>query len=253
MDEGRLTSRSIVCLLLATTPLLRASADAQVTGRGGSSVIDGVVTDTSLAPIFGATVSILGSQIHVVTAENGRFRIVAVPSGQYILVVHRLGYVPVSAVLQLADGDTARPSLMLRPIARALDTMVVSERAYTMRMSEFEERRKAGFGHFLTQVDIERRHAVFVKDLLRPVLSVRVVGGRGVRRFEDYAYSVRSGCAFTVFVDDVQLPKPTDLNQLPPPRDLAGIEIYSGPATIPVQYNSQGAWCGVILVWTKSG
>jgi hypothetical protein len=228
-----------------------SSADAQA--RPASAGIDGVVTDTSLAPIPGASVSLLGSRIHVVTGENGRFRIVALPAGQHVVVVHRLGHVPVSAVLQLADGDTARPSLMLRPIVRALDTMVVSERAYTARMSEFEERRKAGYGHFLTQADIERRHAVFFGDLIRPVLSVRVVTGAGVHVFEEYAHSVRSGCAFTVFLDGVQLPKPTDLNQLSSPNDVAGIEIYSGPATIPVQYNTQGAWCGVILVWTKSG
>jgi hypothetical protein len=49
------------------------------------------------------------------------------------------------------------------------------------------------------------------------------------------------------------MPIPTDLNTIPRPSDLAGIEIYSGPATVPAQYLGQRTTCGVILFWTKSG
>jgi hypothetical protein len=49
------------------------------------------------------------------------------------------------------------------------------------------------------------------------------------------------------------MPPKTDLATLPPPRDLAGIEIYSGAATIPLQYKFGTTFCGVILLWTKRG
>ena len=56
-----------------------------------------------------------------------------------------------------------------------------------------------------------------------------------------------------VYLDQVPLPSPFNLELLPPPRDLAGIEVYAGPATIPPQFNGYNRGCGVILVWTKDG
>ena len=40
--------------------------------------------------------------LHVTTGANGRFRVVAVPPGQYILTVHRVGYVPLAAAVQIS-------------------------------------------------------------------------------------------------------------------------------------------------------
>ena len=215
-------------------------------------MIDGIVTDTSLAPLADATVTLLGSRIHTTTSDNGRFRIVAMPEGEHILVVQRIGYAPLSVAIQVDAGDTLRVSYALRPIVRALDTMVVTAAAYTMRMAGFEERRKLGFGHFLTQADIEKSDALLFADLIQPVLGVRIVYGGGVRMFERYAFSMRSGCPMTVFVDDVKLPTPANLDvDLPPPHDIAGVEIYSGAATIPLQYKPTSGGCGAIVVWTK--
>jgi len=30
-----------------------------------------------------------------------------------------------------------------------------------------------------------------------------------------------------------------------------GIEVYNGPATTPVKYNSTSRTCGVVVIWTK--
>jgi hypothetical protein len=40
------------------------------------------------------------------------------------------------------------------------------------------------------------------------------------------------------------------------PRDIYGIEVYSGPATIPVRYMSASVdnnTCGLVMIWTFSG
>jgi hypothetical protein len=230
-------------------------AHAQV--RSAPATIDGVVTDTGLVSLAGATASILGSTIQVVTGTNGRFRIVGLPAGQYILVVRHLGYAPTSTALQAAPGDTLRMSFALTRIATALDTVVVSAKRYSMRMTEFEGRRKLGFGHFMTQAEIESRNSVFAADLLRSIISVNVVPGG--RPFEQIAVNRRGGkgtgqCAFQLFLDGVALPTPTNLDNLPTSKELAGIEVYSGAATIPLQYKKAGSsFCGVILIWTKDG
>ena len=59
------------------------------------------------------------------------------------------------------------------------------------------------------------------------------------------------GCPMQVYVDGVAMPTPFNLDELPSPKNLAGIEIYSGPATTPSQYGGVDRRCGVIVVWTK--
>ena len=222
------------------------------TGAGAQSprgygLIDGLVTDQSLAPLSDATVSILGSSVKVATGHSGRFQVVQLPAGRYVLMIRRLGYYPVSALVEVAAGDTARMSLTLEHVV-ALDTVVVSATKSPGPLDEFESRRRFGFGHFMTQADIERKKTNFVADLLRTILSVNIEE-KGPHQF---AVNTRSGCHFQLFLDGIPVPKAADdLNELPPPRDLAGIEIYSGPATIPVPYKRSGAECGVILFWSK--
>jgi hypothetical protein len=57
----------------------------------------------------------------------------------------------------------------------------------------------------------------------------------------------------TVFVDNIAMPTPFNLDLLPSPRNLMGIEVYNGAATMPPQFSGMNRGCGVILVWTKDG
>jgi hypothetical protein len=57
----------------------------------------------------------------------------------------------------------------------------------------------------------------------------------------------------TVYIDNVPMPSPFNLDLLPSPREMMGIEVYAGSATIPPQFAGFGTSCGVILVWTKDG
>jgi hypothetical protein len=241
-------SRAPIVASLIAACVLPASAQS----RPAAGAIDGVVTDTDLVSLADATASILGSSVQVVTGANGRFRILALPAGQYILVVRRLGYAPSSTVLQVAGGDTLRMSFALERIMTALDTVTVTAKRYSMRMTEFEGRRKAGFGQFMTQGEIEKRNGVYVSDLIRTIMSVNVVPSN--RGSGHVAISIRGGCPFQLFLDGVALPT-RNLDDLPSPRDFAGIEVYSGPAQIPLQYKTTGGsgFCGVILFWTKDG
>jgi hypothetical protein len=174
-------------------------------------------------------------------------------------VIHRLGYKAMSVAIQLVGADTLRMSFPLQPIVTALDTVSVIGERMTARISEFELRRKAGIGHFVTAEQIDKLNAVYFADVLRTQLSVSIVtGGDGSQRavnMRGMTNLMSSGpCAFQFFVDDVLLPGRPNLDDLPAPSQIAGVEIYSGPATIPLQYKTTaGGSCGVILVWTKDG
>ncbi len=243
----RLLARPGIAAALGALSLAPSKVQGQ--SARSRSVIDGFVSDSNLVALGEATASLLGSPLRVTTGENGRFRVVVIPAGQYILMLHRVGYAPVSAGIQIGDADTLRLSFTMRRIVTALDTMVVSAKAMVARMTEFDERRKLGFGTFITAEQIEGRHAVALGDVLRTIPSVNVVDGGSNTQL---AFSTRtSSCPMQIVIDGVQLPTPANLRALPPPSDIMGMEVYAGPATIPLRYKSSNSGCGVILIWTK--
>jgi hypothetical protein len=242
-------------------PVLTAQAPSPSTRpTAARGTIDGLVSDTSLAPLHAAFVSIVGTPLRIGTGPNGRFRITDVIAGQYLIVVKRVGYRPASAVIEVPASDTVRLSYTLEPIARTLATVVVTEKPFSLRMSEFLARRRAGFGQFMTQEEIEARNPVYATELLRKFSSINVSPNRTNVLTEWFAISHREGgnpqmgaCPMAVFLDNVPLPTPFNLDLLPPPKELAGIEVYAGPSTAPPQFSGTGRSCGVIVVWTHDG
>lgn len=241
-------------------PGLPPSAADTTRAKRALGVIDGVVSDTSLVPIQGAQISILRTSLRLGTGPNGRFRIVDVPPGQYLVIVRRLGYRPTSAIVQVPLSDTLRLSYTLEPLTTTLDPVLVTEKRQSLRLMEFENRRKLGFGQFLTQQEIEQRNSVFATELFRRFLSVNVATSNTKTTPEYYALSRREGgnptlgaCPMQVVLDNVRLPTPFNLDLLPSPRELAGIEVYSGSGTIPPQFGGFNRGCGVIVVWTRDG
>ena len=261
--------------LLATLLFAASAARAQrpvgtaLTGRDSAlrarafGTIDGVVSDTNLVPLHAAFVSILGTPLRVGTGPNGRFRITRLPAGEYLLVVKRVGYRPVSSVIDVAASDTLRVSYTLAEVPKevtTLGTVVVTEPSNSERLAGFDARRKLGVGSFLTLDQINKANTVYTTELMRKFPSVNVSPDNSSVITQYYALSAREGgnpatgaCPMQVYLDQVPLPTPFNLDLLPTPKDLYGIEVYSGASTIPPQFNGFNRGCGVILVWTKAG
>ena len=60
-------------------------------------------------------------------------------------------------------------------------------------------------------------------------------------------------CALQIVLDGIPMPPRFPLELLPTPKEIAGIEVYDGPATVPPQFNGLDRRCGMVLVWTKDG
>jgi hypothetical protein len=263
-----LSSIAAVAVLLAASPL---PAQSQLRPGAGTlpppaapiarGTIDGVVSDTGLVPIQAAFVSILGTNVRVGTGPNGRFRITRIPAGQYLLIVKRVGYRPTSGVIDVTASDTLRLSYSLEKLRpNELETVVVTSNSPSSRMVGFEARRKLGVGEFMTADQIKARNSVFTTELMRNFKAVDVSPNHANAITTYYALSRREGgnptvgaCPMQVYLDQVPLPTPFNLDLLPPPRDVAGIEVYAGAASIPPEFNGYNRGCGVILVWTKEG
>ena len=239
-------------LFVWALPVVLCGQAAHAQARSSPGVIDGAITDSSLVPLGDATAWVLGSRIEVLTGANGRFRIEKLPAGRYLLLVRRIGFTPVSTAVQVDGGDTARVWLSLNRVTAALDTMRIVARNESGRLSEFEARRTSGDGQFMTQAEIEKLNLQGVSDLLRHFMAVQIttsgiaVNGRLMPAW---------GCPFQFYIDGVAVPTPKVYVDLPSPKEIAGIEVHTTVGTIPLQYkNTHGAgFCGVILLWTRSG
>ena len=265
-DRAMLSVLGLVGALALTSPSLVAQAPTRrlpadtihITESLGT--VDGIVTDTNLVPLRGAFVSVLNSSIRVGTGPNGRFRISRIPPGQYLLIVKRGGYRPTSTMVDVKASDTLRLSYTLSEAVATLEGVTVTEKAVSFRMMEFEGRRKLGFGQFMTQEEIERRGSAFATELFRNFTTINVSPSRSSSMTEWYALSNREGgnpqlgaCPMTVYLDQVPMPTPFNLDLLPSPKNIAGIEVYAGSSTIPPQFNGPNRGCGIILIWTKEG
>lgn len=234
---------------------------AQLTPRA-TGVIDGLVTDTALRPVPFAEVVVVRTDIKLQTNSLGKFRFIDVPAGDYLLIVRRLGYRPVSSIIRVGERDTLRLAFELEKAIQSLDAVTVVEERRSMRMLEFEQRRKQGWGYFITGEQIEKRNLPVAADYLRLAPSVQLAptpDPTGIPRL--IALSKREGgsilgeasgaCAMQVVLDGVPMTRAFPLELLPTPKDIAGIEVYDGAATVPLQFSGPDRRCGMILIWTK--
>ena len=254
----------------ALAPVLTAAAaiSAQIPAappRVERGAILGTLTDTALNPLSGADISLVGTTLRVTSDAAGRFAITALPAGEYVLAVRRLRFQPTINLIEVPKSDTLRLALMLLPAVQELAPVSVSASDVSLRKREFEERRRQGVGEFFTEQEIEDRNATSIADLLRQSKTLNVASGPKAsltaRSGRDKAYQ----CYMQVYLDGVPMAQPSsrpdifpfDLRRLPSPKEIMGIEIYAGSATVP-DWLPQGpqsahSGCGVVLIWSKTG
>jgi outer membrane receptor for ferrienterochelin and colicin len=147
-------------------------------------------------------------------------------------------------------GRDVPAAVQLRRIVSLDSVLVVARRS---RYREFERNRRNGFGRFLTEDEIEKRHPFQTTDLLRTVSGFRISGsGPDAKVYSSRSHGSLSGggCQTNVVIDGMQHQEQDSAGGINwmPPSDIGAIEAYPGPAGAPVQYDSA---CGVIVIWTK--
>jgi hypothetical protein len=113
--------------------------------------------------------------------------------------------------------------------------VTITEKAPTERMSEFEQRRKLGFGEFMTRGrDRSAEFGVPNRVVSKVHVGERVAEPHGPIT-QWFALSRREGgnptlgaCPMQVYLDRVPLPNPFNLDLLPSPKEITGIEVYAG-------------------------
>lgn len=131
MFPAKLVSGGLsVALVLAFA--LSDTLAAQEAGR-----ITGTVTaDDTMRPLDGAQVSVEGAGMGSLTNNQGRFLILNVPPGEYVLRVTSLGFGSAEQSVTLQAGGTVEVSFQLEETALALDEIVVTGTAAEVRAKE---------------------------------------------------------------------------------------------------------------------
>jgi len=242
-----------LCLGFTVAWGVRAHAQAQghvMTPTGGIS--GQVVDQLSRVPVIGATVNLIGTRLHTATDSVGRFRHASLGAGTYILEVRAIGYGVTSWVLRLSDGEAVDYVFEVSPNDVELDPIVVEGRPgyFQRRMQEFDERRRAGRGIFITHDQIEASHAATMADLLRGVPGVRLNCRSGVCNAQ-MTRTAHGVCNADWVVDGA----PASMSGTPhlPVVGIVAVEIYRSPSEAPAEFLKADSQCGVIAIWTKSG
>ncbi len=220
-----------------------------------SIAVLGTVTDSRTGEPIPAAVLSLDGSFNVATNISGRFQITEVTPGVHLLQIKRIGFKRAMVNLDLpANQRAVELDITLEPVPVELPEIVVEgERtlyAYG-RLRDFYERRRKGFGHFITRWDIEKQQPRVVSDLLYAVPGLRITPGPlGLNNIElaDPSFSCRNPL---LFLDGTLIRggNPDEILNIP---DVEGMEIYTRVAEVPPQFSVQsGAACGVIAVWTR--
>lgn len=240
---------ALSALLVGGLAVVRPAAAQTTPNQTG--FVAGVVRDTTGVVVVGAQVSLAGHLGRGTTGTDGSFRLSG-PGGDRTLVVRRLGFRPESLAVAIPPGGTADVEVRLVPTPQTLAPVVVATtdlRRYAPRLRAFHERRERGFGRFFTAEEIDRRNPAVVTDLLRTVPGTRITrqGGQSIVTFRNQS------CVPLIWIDGM----PAVAGYLDPdvfqPNSLAGIEVYSGPSTVPSELmwvRGKGS-CGVIALWTR--
>lgn len=251
---------------------------AGVRTAAAQSVLRGVVlVNVVETPIAGAEIALPALNLKTTSDSSGKFMITGIPAGNFAVTVRHLLFSPVSSLLGFGKSDTVDTDMLLTAAKTVLPTVAVAESKPNAKMSVFEERRKGGFGHFLTEDDLKKSENGRLSEAMARVPGNRVLagntqaawmyGGRGVQSRSgstlptldraDIAKGAKSGyCYAAVVVDGIYVyqgnPGETlfDLNSIPL-SEIAGVESYAGGATMPAMYNGTRSTCGLIIIWTK--
>lgn len=212
-----------------------------------------VVQAADRQPVVGAAVSLEGTPHSLLTDKKGRFKFPKVTAGQYIVRAEVEGFPPATTVVRIARDERFEIEFQVgdNEAVSLPDLNVDAESAPISPVAEFNRRATTGGGRYLTRADIERRPAANLMDLMRGVPGVRMTCPRTQQVCTLSLARHRQGCSPAYFMDGV--PADPAVLFLTSPRDLEGVEIYSGAAEIPSELQGVRSGCGAIVLWTRVG
>ncbi|MEJ2185341.1 MAG: TonB-dependent receptor plug domain-containing protein [Gemmatimonadota bacterium] len=253
----------LVLGLLLFAAVSPAAAQVRIVGR--------VIENETGEPIKGVDVTVRGPHggylAHRITDERGMFEYFAKRGNAIRFAAERIGYRPnTTPILRFDQHDFFRVELRLdrnAVLLAPLEVIARSGRRQSAVLANFRDRLVHGHGHYFTRTDIEKRNPNRVTDMLAELPGVRLQSsGRGLHRVVRMARTEATNCPTQIWVDGFLInpqgalaPGVDDytIDDIVQPKDVEGIEVYSGLSTVPAEFLNRWAQCGVVAIWTRHG
>ena len=259
--------RSLALIVVLLAPGVGATAlDAQDPVHVEGTVLD---EDTG-SPIPAVDLVARGPDgrflVSTVANDSGQFEFDVQYTAGVQLFASRIGYMDNKTPVLYFDGHTFfELEIRLSPEAVLLAPLEVVARRSTERnpiLAGYRSRLDTGMGYYITRDEIEQLKPAFVSDLLGMIPGVRLgSSGSGTRRTVTMARTVGHNCRVQIFMDGLlvteRLPTPGGdgvvVDDVVAPESVEGIEVYRGLSTVPAEFLTPEADCGVIAIWTRRG
>jgi len=252
-----------IVLLAITSPEASAQRNA-VTGTLRGRVVD-QATGTGVSTAFVEYLDVHRRvRASAMADTDGAFVLANLPTGSFRLRASRIGYAStVTPYWRLESGEVLTLVVYVDPEAVPLAPLEITarERSRSPVLSAYYNRleRRTG-GTFITKEEIERRTPRLVTDLFMDMPGVRLESGGPGANSRIVTMTRAAGlmggrCPVQVWVDGMLATRggPAFIDELASPGILEGIEIYRGLSTLPPEFVTPEARCGVIAIWTQRG
>jgi hypothetical protein len=237
-----------------------------------------VLEDSTEKPIEGAEVFLDEQGLIARTNADGAFRIAGIPQRAHLVTVRALGYERISAKMIFETDSLERDFVLVRNPVRIAGVRVAgTPDTHNPTLAAIEARRRAGFGHYITQARLDsfpgRRLSNFLQQV--PGLTIQqgtsagatwAVGTRAsgsilkvpaISLFDLRRGARRGICYSAIYLDGVSVyggrdgEALFDIDQLEPSSILA-VEYYASAAQMPPGLNATtSGTCGLLMLWTR--
>ena len=217
--------------------------DAQRLGTITGSVRTG---EKAAIGVEGARVILIGTSLVSITNSKGEFAFHGITPGKYVIQASAIGFTTLTSPIDVKAMETLDVHFETEASTFRLPDIEVAEAPNLP--PDFLRRKQEGRGRYFTREDIERRSPNTVGDLLRTVPGMRIDCRGPVCRAVLARASTRN-CQPSYWMDGI--PADPSVVWLQPPRDLDGVEVYSGPSETPPELERNSS-CGAIVLWTRT-
>ncbi len=242
-------------------------AEAQpVVPRARGRTVSVLVLDESDRPVGTAGIELISraQRLRAVTDSAGIARIVGLVGDSVTILVRSIGFFSTRIEARVEElGENVTIYLDRQPYGlRAVD--VRDNSPSSTRLADFEARlRSRTASASVTRDQIEHRNPVRLSQMLRGISGLRIadslgsmvaISTRGMKSVPAGGGIALVPCVLRVMLDGIVLPALSDLDKVVP-RDVHGVEVFFGAASIPPSLGGMRSdnWCGLIAIWTRSG
>lgn len=209
--------------------------------QSGKVRVNGTVTDSSGAAVFGATVMVRQTADGAVTDENGNFELL-LNEGRYILETSYMGYKPGTAAIEVKKGSPNKVSIRVEESPYSLEEVVLSGKSIVRQVEERAYNVSVVNARKLHHTTLDLGHA------LDRVSGIRVRESGGVGSQMNFSINGFRGKQVRFFIDGIPMDNfgsSFQLNNIP--INLAErIEVYKGVVPIGLGSDALGGAVNII-------